>query len=80
MPAEPLEAAEWMMNKLLAATTSSKMFPVKLAHMKNQAALCVLATACQLLTLLRRGYEEACREPRGGVLCDQECSAAPLRR
>lgn len=69
MPAEPNPAADWMMKKLLAATTSSKMFPVKLAGMKNQAALCVSVTNCRPLFLMvsRRGYEEA-RHGSGGVV------------
>lgn len=39
MPGEPIPGMEWIVPKLLKDLTESKMWPIKLAHVKHQDTL-----------------------------------------
>ena len=42
MPTEPIPGMEWLMPKLVKDLTESKMWPIKLASVKHQEALCTM--------------------------------------
>ena len=44
MPVEPRPRAVWILNKLSLDLQGARMWPVRLAHLKHQDALCNLLT------------------------------------
>lgn len=45
MPSHPIDACEWLLPKLTAALTESKILPIRLQHLKHQDVLRSLVSA-----------------------------------